>query len=116
MPRPAAELACRLAREAETVCRHYLFNGRRHGRYWLVGDVATRSASGSRPFATADYQAWAKVALALEVGELTQIVEVTAETPLVQTGTSSLGQVVETRAVTELPLNVHPTTISVPVL
>ena len=39
MPRNAAELAHRLAREAEAVCRHYLSNGRRDGRYWLVGDV-----------------------------------------------------------------------------
>ena len=39
MPRNASELAHRLAREAEAVCRHYLFNGRREGRYWLVGDV-----------------------------------------------------------------------------
>ena len=36
----AAELAHRLARDAEAVCRHYLSNGRRQGRYWLVGDVA----------------------------------------------------------------------------
>ena len=35
----AAELAHRLARDAEAVCRHYLPNGRREGRYWLVGDV-----------------------------------------------------------------------------
>lgn len=35
----AAELAQRLAREAEAVCRHYLFNGRRVGNYWQVGDV-----------------------------------------------------------------------------
>jgi hypothetical protein len=35
-----AELARRLARDAETVCRHYLDNGRRNGRYWVVGDVA----------------------------------------------------------------------------
>ena len=39
MSRDAAELAHRLAREAEAVCRHYLSNGRREGRYWLVGDV-----------------------------------------------------------------------------
>lgn len=39
-PSPAADLARRLAREAEAVCRHYLSNGRREGRYWLVGDVA----------------------------------------------------------------------------
>jgi hypothetical protein len=35
----ARELAHRLAREAEAVCRCYLSNGRRQGRYWLVGDV-----------------------------------------------------------------------------
>ncbi|MCK1440471.1 toprim domain-containing protein [Bradyrhizobium sp. 15] len=39
MPRDASELARRLAREAEAVCRHYLSNGKRQGRYWLVGDV-----------------------------------------------------------------------------
>ncbi|MEM7693250.1 MAG: toprim domain-containing protein [Pseudomonadota bacterium] len=36
---PASEMAQRLAREAEAVCRYYLPNGRRHGRYWCVGDV-----------------------------------------------------------------------------
>ena len=35
----ASELARRLAREAEAVCRHYLSHGRREGAYWLVGDV-----------------------------------------------------------------------------
>ena len=35
----AAELAQALARHAEAVCRYYLPNGRRHGRYWLVGDI-----------------------------------------------------------------------------
>lgn len=39
MPRDATELAHRLAREAEAVCRHYLSNGRRVGNYWQVGDV-----------------------------------------------------------------------------
>jgi hypothetical protein len=39
MPRDASELARRLAREAEAVCRCYLSNGKREGRYWLVGDV-----------------------------------------------------------------------------
>lgn len=37
--RDASELAHRLAREAEAVCRQYLSNGRRVGRYWIVGDV-----------------------------------------------------------------------------
>jgi Toprim domain len=35
----ASDLAQRLARHAEAVCRHYLSAGRRQGRYWLVGDV-----------------------------------------------------------------------------
>lgn len=48
MPRNAAELAHRLAREAEAVCRHYLSNGRRVGNYWLVGDV--RNTSGRSMF------------------------------------------------------------------
>ena len=39
MPNIASDLARRLSREAEAVCRHYLFNGRREGHYWLVGDV-----------------------------------------------------------------------------
>lgn len=40
MREDAAALARRLARNAETVCRHYLSNGRREGRWWTVGDVA----------------------------------------------------------------------------
>ena len=39
MPKNASELAHRLAGHAEAVCRHYLSNGRREGRYWLVGDA-----------------------------------------------------------------------------
>ena len=34
----ARELARRLARETEAVCRVYLSQGRRQGNYWLVGD------------------------------------------------------------------------------
>ena len=40
MPSIAADLARRLAHDAERVCRHCLSNGRRAGRYWLVGDTA----------------------------------------------------------------------------
>ena len=35
----ASEVARRLAQNAEAVCRHYLSNGKREGRYWLIGDV-----------------------------------------------------------------------------
>jgi hypothetical protein len=34
-----ADLVDDLARHAETVCRHYLSNGRREGNYWMVGDL-----------------------------------------------------------------------------
>src|SRR4051812_41056230 len=40
MASQAADLARCLARDAEAVCRRYLSNGRRWGRYWVVGDVA----------------------------------------------------------------------------
>ena len=48
MSRNAAELAHRLALEAEAVCRHYLSNGRRVGNYWQIGDV--RNTSGRSMF------------------------------------------------------------------
>ena len=35
----ASDLANRLGREAEAVCRHYLDAGHRQGNYWQVGDV-----------------------------------------------------------------------------
>lgn len=40
----SANLARRLASNAEAVCRHYLSNGKREGNYWLVGDA--RNAKG----------------------------------------------------------------------
>jgi len=39
MSESIADLARRLARDAEAVCRHYLSNGRRQGRYWIAGDL-----------------------------------------------------------------------------
>lgn len=33
------DLARRLGRHAEAVCRRYLSAGHREGRYWLVGDI-----------------------------------------------------------------------------
>ena len=39
MSEQASDLARRLARHAEAVCRRYLSNGRRQGRYLIVGDL-----------------------------------------------------------------------------
>ena len=47
----AADLARRLARDAEAVCRHYLSNGQRRGRYWVIGDV--HEHAGSQPLCAA---------------------------------------------------------------
>ena len=38
-PSPAAAVAAALAARAEDVCRRYLPNGRRLGRYWICGDL-----------------------------------------------------------------------------
>ena len=46
-----------------------------------------------------------RIDAALAVGQVSESVEVTSETPLLQPETSSLGTVVDTRAATELPLN-----------
>jgi hypothetical protein len=43
--------------------------------------------------------------LALKVGDVSQTVEVSAQTPLLQTETSSLGQVIDQRKTNEIPLN-----------
>jgi Carboxypeptidase regulatory-like domain/TonB dependent receptor len=52
-----------------------------------------------------DVQQTVRIEAALAVGEVTQTVEVTSATPLLQTDTSSLGTVVDQREANELPLN-----------
>jgi hypothetical protein len=52
-----------------------------------------------------EVQQSSQVAAVLQVGEVSQVVEVTSQTPLLQTESASLGQVVEQRKADELPLN-----------
>jgi hypothetical protein len=54
---------------------------------------------------TVEVQQSTHIDAALQVGEVSQVVEVTSETPLLQSETSSLGTVVDTREANELPLN-----------
>src|SRR5580704_12375588 len=54
---------------------------------------------------TVEVQQSAHIDVALQVGEVSQVVEVTSEVPLLQSETSSLGTVVDTREANELPLN-----------
>jgi hypothetical protein len=58
----------------------------------------------SRPNIIVSVNQQIAIDIALEVGEITQSVEVTAETPLLQATTSSLGQVVDNRRILDLPL------------
>ena len=44
----ATDLAQRLSRHAEAVCRHYLSNGYKQGHYWQVGDA--RNSAGRSMF------------------------------------------------------------------
>jgi hypothetical protein len=54
---------------------------------------------------TVETQSTSKIDIPLQVGDVSQTVEVTAQTPLLQPESSSLGQVVDERKTTELPLN-----------
>jgi hypothetical protein len=47
----------------------------------------------------------AQVNVRLELGQTTEAIQVTAEVPLVDTGTATVGQVIENRRVTDLPIN-----------
>lgn len=49
----------------------------------------------------------ARLDFALEPGSVNQTVEVTAASPLVETGHADTGQVIENRLVTEIPLNIR---------
>ncbi|HEY6987115.1 MAG TPA: carboxypeptidase regulatory-like domain-containing protein, partial [Bryobacteraceae bacterium] len=54
---------------------------------------------------TVETQSTSKIDIPLQIGDVSQTVEVTAQTPLLQPESSSLGQVVDERKTTELPLN-----------
>lgn len=74
------------------------------GRYRLVGEKPGFKNIAREPIEV-QIESGLKIDLAMQVGEMTQTVEVTSTVPLLQPETSSLGQVVEQRSVTELPLN-----------
>lgn len=59
----------------------------------------------TRDQVTVEVQSSVRVDAALLLGEVGQVVEVQGESPLLQTETSSLGHVVSSRAVQQMPLN-----------
>ncbi len=54
---------------------------------------------------TVEVQSAVRIDVPMLVGDVNQVVEVTAQTPLLQTENAALGQVVEARKVLEMPLN-----------
>jgi hypothetical protein len=52
-----------------------------------------------------EVQSAVRIDVQMQVGDLSQTVEITAQTPLLQTENAALGQVVEARKVLEMPLN-----------
>ena len=59
----------------------------------------------SREPITVEVQSAVRIDIPMQVGDVSQTVEVTGQTPLLQTENASLGQVVESRKVLEMPLN-----------
>jgi carboxypeptidase family protein/TonB-dependent receptor-like protein len=59
----------------------------------------------TRPEVEVEVQQVVRIDLPMQVGDVTQSIEVSGETPLLQPETSSLGQVIEQRKANELPLN-----------
>src|SRR6266850_860333 len=82
----------------------YSFVNLNPGRYKIEAEK-TGFKHFTRPEVVVEVNQSARIDVTLQVGDVTQVVEVTGDTPLLQTETSSLGQVVEQRQVTELPLN-----------
>src|SRR5204862_3693102 len=46
-----------------------------------------------------------RIPVTLEIGQMTDTVQVVADTPVIQTETASIGTVIENRSIVELPLN-----------
>jgi hypothetical protein len=59
----------------------------------------------SREPITVEVQSAVRIDVPMSVGDINQVIEVTAQTPLLQTENAALGQVVEARKVLEMPLN-----------
>src|ERR1700686_4777866 len=83
---------------------NYTFVNILPGRYKLEGEKTGFKKFVREPILV-QIESGLRVDVALQVGSQSETVEVTSEVPLLQPETNSLGQVVEGRTVTELPLN-----------
>jgi len=83
---------------------NYTFVNIQPGRYKLESEKAGFKKFVREPILV-QIESGLRVDVSLVVGAQSETVEVTSEAPLLQPETNSLGQVVEQRSVTELPLN-----------
>lgn len=83
---------------------HFTFVNLFQGQYRIDIEKSGFKHFG-RPGITVQVQQDTHIDAALTVGQVSETVEVNAEVPLLQTESSSLGQVVEQRKANELPLN-----------
>jgi hypothetical protein len=74
------------------------------GRYRVDAEKAGFKKT-SHPDVVVEVQQTSRIDMTMQLGQVTQTVEVTGETPLMQPDTSSLGQVIDQREANELPLN-----------
>ena len=92
-------------RAAETdSAGNYQFVNLVPGRY-RVEIEQSRFKRLTREPVVVEVQAAVRIDATMELGDLSEVVEVSAQTPLLQSDTTSLGQVVDSRKVQEMPLN-----------
>ena len=83
---------------------YYQFKNLIPGHYRVTAEKAGFKRS-EQADVVVQVQQSSNINLTMQLGETSQTVEVTAETPLLQTDSSSLGQVITGRQATEIPLN-----------
>ncbi|MGB2677108.1 MAG: TonB-dependent receptor [Candidatus Acidiferrum sp.] len=82
----------------------YQFGSLFAGRYRVDAEKAGFKHT-SHADVVVEVQQTSRIDMTMQLGQVTQTVEVTGETPLMQPDTSSLGQVIDQREANELPLN-----------
>jgi Carboxypeptidase regulatory-like domain len=83
---------------------NYTFVNILPGRYKIEGEKSGFKKFVREPILV-QIESGLRVDVTFQIGAQNEVIEVTSEAPLLQPETNSLGQVVETRSVTELPLN-----------
>src|SRR6266581_393845 len=83
---------------------NYTFVNILPGRYKLEGEKTGFKKFVREPIVV-QIESGLKIDIVMPVGAASETVEVTGQTPLLQPETNSLGQVIEQRTVTDLPLN-----------